>query len=151
MKRISILRILCIVGIIAVISVYSLSLSLASGTSKDIPSTVSKSSISMPVLRGDRWQKMTNDEKVSFIWGAGHVINIEEELMQKIKKLKRDSFVTKAYQGMAGVSMQEIVNRLDNFYKANPDRLEMPVFDVIWDTMIKPNIRTGIAGRPLEK
>jgi len=149
-RQLSVLRILCMIGIIVGISFW-LSFSVASETTKDIPSAISKSSISMPVLRGDLWQKMTNDEKVSFIWGAGHVINIEEELMQKIKKLRRDSFVTKAYEGMAGVSMQELVKRLDEFYKSNPDKLEMPVFDVIWDIMIKPNVKTGIAGRPLTK
>ena len=148
MKHISVLRILCIFGIIAGISVYSLSLSNASGTTKE---AVSKSSISMPVLKGDVWQRMTNDEKVSFMWGAGHVINIEEELMNEIKDLKRDSFVTKAYEGMSGMSMQEIVNRLDDFYKKNPDKIEMPVFDVIWDQMITPKIKSGIAGRPLEQ
>jgi hypothetical protein len=152
MKGAAVVRIFCVAVIVVSISVFPISLSPAAAKAKgDIPASVQKSTVSMPVLKGDLWQKMTNDEKVAFIWGAGHVINIEVELMHKIKKLRRDSFVTKAYEGIAGLSMQEIVNRLDEFYKDHPDKLDMPVFDVIWDTMIKPHIKTGIAGWPLKR
>ena len=56
----------------------------------------------------------------------------------------------KVVEGMADMPMNDIVPEIDNFYKANPDKLNMSVAAVIWDTMIKPNIKTGIAGRPLE-
>jgi hypothetical protein len=48
------------------------------------------------------------------------------------------------------VPMNDIVPKIDNFYKTNPDKLNMSVTGVLWDIMIKPNIKTGIAGRPLE-
>ena len=52
-------------------------------------------SLGMPVLKGDVWQKMTHDSKVAFIWGFGHVVSIEQHLMEKFPELKRDSFVAK--------------------------------------------------------
>lgn len=151
MKRNNVLRVLCVIGILAVFMTGA-SLSYSAEKAKgDIPKEVAKSSITMPVLKGDVWQKMTNDEKVSFIWGAGHVINIEVELMQEVPKLKCASFSAKANEAIAGISMQDIVNNLDGYYKANPEKLSVPVFDVIWGTMIKPQLKTGIAGRPLSK
>ncbi len=108
-------------------------------------------SLGMPVLTGDLWQKMTPDSKVAFIWGFGHVVTIEQHLMDKYPELKRDSFVPKVVEGMADIPMNEVVARVDNYYSANPDRIKEPVTKVIWDTMIKPNIKTGIAGRPLTK
>jgi len=108
-------------------------------------------SLGMPVLKGDLWQKMTHDSKVSFVWGFGHVVSIEFYLMEKFPELRRDSFVSKVVEGMANTPMNEVVDRVDRYYVMHPDQIEKPVTNVLWDTMIKPNIKTGIAGRPLNK
>jgi hypothetical protein len=107
-------------------------------------------SLGMPVLKGDLWKKMTHDEKVAFIWGFGHVVSIEHSLMEKFPELKRDSFVAKAVVGMDNTPMNEVVSRVDRYYEMHPEDIEKPVTSVLWDTMIKPNIKTGIAGRPLK-
>jgi hypothetical protein len=108
-------------------------------------------SLGVPILTGDLWQKMDNDSKVAFIWGFGHVVTIEHHLMAKYPELKRDSFVPKVVEGMANIPMNEVVARVDKYYSANPDQIMEPVTRVIWTTMIRPNVKTGIAGRPLPK
>jgi hypothetical protein len=107
-------------------------------------------SLGMPVLKGDLWKKMTHDEKVAFIWGFGHVVSIEYYLMEKFPELKRDSFVAKAVVGMDNTPMNEVVARVDRYYDMHPEDFEKPVTSVLWDTMIRPNIKTGIAGQPLK-
>jgi len=107
-------------------------------------------SLGMPVLKGDLWKKMSHDEKVAFIWGFGHVVSIEYSLMEKFPELKRDSFVAKAVVGMDNTPMNEVVDRVDRYYEMHQEDLDKPVTSVLWDTMIKPNIKTGIAGRPLK-
>jgi hypothetical protein len=111
----------------------------------------------MPLLKGAQWQRIEPDTKVAFIWGAAHVVLIEKILMEDIPELKRDSFVTKVVEARAakvsaGTSMtiNEVVSTIDQYYKDHPDQLETPVMRVIWDVIIKPNIKTGIAGRPLK-
>lgn len=108
-----------------------------------------EATLGMPVLKGDIWQKMTPDSKAAFIWGVGHVVAIEQHLMEKYPELKTENFCSKAANGMADIPMNEVVSRIDNFYNANPDELEKPVMSVLWATSIRPNIKTGIAGRPL--
>lgn len=108
-------------------------------------------SLGVPILTGDLWQKMTHDCKVAFIWGFGHVVTIEQNLMDKFPELKRDSYVAKVVEGMADIPMNDVVARVDQYYSANPDQIKEPVTTVMWDTMIKPNIKKGIAGRPLKK
>lgn len=107
--------------------------------------------LGMPVLKGDVWQKMTHDSKIAFVWGFGHVVSIEQNLMEKFPELKRDSFVTKVVEGMADIPMETVIAQVDGYYDANPSKIETPVTNVIWDLMIKPNIKTGIAGRSLIK
>ncbi len=108
-------------------------------------------SLGMPVLTGDLWQNMTHDCKVAFIWGFGTVVSIEQYLMEKYPDLKRDSFVPKVVEGMADIPMKDVVARVDQYYSSNPNKIKEPVTNVIWDVMIKPNIKTGIAGRPVTK
>ena len=104
----------------------------------------------MPLFTGHVWQKASRDEKVAFIWGASHVVTIEQALMAEFEQLRVENFSAKAVEGMPGVTMNEIVRKVDEFYAANPDKLEEPVIAVVWDVLIEPNINTGIAGRPIE-
>lgn len=107
--------------------------------------------LGMPILKGELWQKMTYDSKIAFIWGFGHVVSIEQYLMEKFPELNRDSFVAKVVEGMTDVPMETVIVKVDEYYNENPQKIETPVTNVIWDVMIKPNIKTGIAGRPLDK
>lgn len=102
------------------------------------------------LLRGDVWQLMSEDEKVAFIWGASQVVIVEQALMDQIPELKVENFSAKVVEGSARKPMNETVDVIDAFYAANPDKLELSVMRVVWDELIKPNIKTGIAGRSLE-
>jgi hypothetical protein len=46
--------------------------------------------------------------------------------------------------------MNEVVARVDRYYEMHPNEIDKPVTSVLWDTMIRPNIKTGIAGHPLK-
>ncbi len=108
-----------------------------------------KEEIKAPLLTGKTWVQMSQDQKSAYIWGAGDIIDLEQEIMEIYPELKRDSFVTKAVEGIGDVKISDIVSTVDSYYKANPDKIELSVIRVVWDTMIKPNIKTGIAGKPL--
>jgi len=105
----------------------------------------------MPVLKGNIWVAMTPESKLAFIWGAGHVVTIEQVLMRQYPELKRESFVLKVVEAHAGstMKMNDVVAVVDTYYTENPEKLDTPVMHVIWDMMIKPNIKTGIAGQPI--
>lgn len=106
----------------------------------------------MPVLKGDTWMAMDENSKIAFIWGVGHVITIEQVIMEQYPDQKRDTFVMKVVEASnaSPATMTQVAAAIDKFYTENPDKLDMPVMAVIWDTMVKPNITTGIAGQPLK-
>ena len=109
-----------------------------------------KEEIKAPLLTGKTWINMSQDQKSAYIWGAGDIIDLEQELMEIYPELKRDSFVTKSVEGIGDVTINDIVSTVDSFYRENPDQVNLSVIRVIWDTMIKSNIKTGIAGKPLQ-
>ncbi len=104
----------------------------------------------MPLLTGIEWQKAVQAEKVGFVWGICHVITIEQMLMEKFPSLKVQNFSAKAAEGLAGAKLNDIVLAVDGYYAANPANLDAPVIRVIWDVLIKPKLKTGIAGNPLQ-
>ena len=108
-----------------------------------------KEEIKAPLLTGNTWIIMSQDQKTAYIWGAGDIVDLEQEIMEIYPELKRESFVTKAVEGIGDVTINDIVSTVDAFYKDNPDQVNLSVIRVVWDTMIKPNIKTGIAGKPL--
>ena len=112
-------------------------------------SVLAKEEIKAPLLTGKTWINMSQDQKAAYIWGAGDIIDLEQEIMEIYPELKRESFVTKAVEGIGDVKINDIVSIVDSFYKDNPDKANLSVIRVIWDMMIKPNIKTGIAGKPL--
>jgi hypothetical protein len=111
----------------------------------------------MPLCKGTHWQQAKSDTKVAFIWGAAHVILIENILMKEVPELQRENFSAKVAESRqtriksgSTMTINEVVQMIDQFYKDHPDQLEKPVMRVLWDIGIKPNLKTGFAGRPLK-
>lgn len=104
----------------------------------------------MPMLTGSIWQNASRENKVAFVWGICHVITVEKALVEKLPSLKVENFSAKASEGLAGLKINDIVSGVDEHYRANPSRIEVPVVQVIWDALIKPRLQTGIAGHPLQ-
>jgi hypothetical protein len=102
------------------------------------------------LLKGDVWVTMNQDQKVAYIWGAGNVVDLEQELMTLLPELKVENFSAKAAEGIGDVTIDEIIAGVDSFYRTNPDKLDQSVIRVIWHNIIRPNLTTGIAGRPLQ-
>jgi hypothetical protein len=105
----------------------------------------------MPLLRGNTWLKMTQDEKVAFVWGMGHIITMERERIELYPALKKESFVAKLAQGLAGVPMNEVVGAVDQYYKENPDKTAEPVIKVIWEKLVKPKLSGNDTNPPEAK
>jgi hypothetical protein len=116
-----------------------------------VPPEVGTQSMEMPVLTGTEWQGLSRDAKLAFIWGVGHVVTIEEHVVQRHPELAKPDFPTKLAEGLRGMPMNAIVDRVDAYYKTNPGALTQPVMRVIWRQLVKPKLKSGIANRPLEK
>ncbi len=101
----------------------------------------------MPVLKGDTWVNMNQNEKISFLWGAGHVLTIQYVLKQKYpEQIKDDIFLTKIVEARENkpMTMNEVSKHVDDFYSKNPDKHDTPVMEVIWEETIVPNLtQTG--------
>lgn len=94
----------------------------------------------MPLLRGVMWLKMTQDEKVAFVWGIGHVVTMERERMGAFPEMKKESFAAKMAEGLAGIPMNNVVGAVDGFYTEHPNDVAEPVVKVMWIKFVEPKI-----------
>jgi hypothetical protein len=124
---------------------------------KDAAGVAKEAEKHMPLLKGAQWLKLDSNAKVAFIWGAAHVILIENVLMEEVPELRTQNFSAKVVEARrarvsAGTAMtiNQMISAIDQYYKDHPDKLEVPVLGVIWDVGVKPHLKTGIAGRPLK-
>ena len=155
MKRIKLTQI-CFLFLACMVFVSWTTQALGQGA-KDAAAVGKEAEQYMPLCKGVQWQKMDPNSKVAFIWGAAHVILIEAVLMEEVPELRRENFSAKVVESRqerkrAGTAMtiNQIVSAIDQYYKEHPDQLGTPVMLVIWNVGVKPNLKTGIAGRPLK-
>ena len=146
MKVSTVTRICCLLAVLA---------GLGGGTAfaadeMKTPDT-SKELKEMPVLTGEQWQSLQPETKIAFIWGIGHVVTIEEHVIQRHPELQRKGFVAKLAEGLRGVPMKTIVQDIDGYYRRNPDDLDLPVMRVIWSQLVRPKLTSGIADSPITK
>jgi hypothetical protein len=101
------------------------------------------------VLKGDLWTTASRDSKIAFVWGVCSMIEVERIAMEMTPAIKVRNVSAVAAEGLKSLPMNDIVRTVDEYYKANPANLDVPVLQIIWDKMVLPMVRTGVAGRPL--
>jgi len=127
------------------VSIFTVVMLCAFVSSSHAQTTMEQVAQDMPVLKGDTWVKMSDDEKISFIWGVGHVVSIQEVLGRDNEGLKKHNvFVNKVIEAheTKAMTMSEVSAQVDNFYKENPDKLDTSVMEVIWTESIVPRLKT---------
>ena len=151
MRKAKVARNLVVAVAVVVIVISSIYVMSAESGKEAIGKDLGKT-IGMPILTGELWQKMEGDAKVAFIWGLWHTVAVEHFLMDKYPDLKKDNFSSKVIEGSekSALTMNQMVALVDQYYQANPDHIDKPVVGVLWHTVVRPNITTGIAGRPLK-
>ncbi len=123
----------------------------ASGEKLDAREYPVLSQSDVAVLKGDLWTTASRDSKVAFVWGMCSMIEAERIAMEMIREIKVRNISAVAAEGLKNVSMNDMVRAVDDYYRANPANLDVPVLRIIWDTMIVPKVQTGVAGRPLQQ
>jgi hypothetical protein len=96
------------------------------------------------VVTGKHWVDSTEREKKAFLIGMGTIIEIEQEVQSKNPTSeKARSFIPTFVAGLSQYSITDVMNELDNWYQANPDKLDRPVIEVIWSELVMPNVESS--------
>ena len=90
---------------------------------------------------GEHWSKATDTERRAYVLGILNMAMVEYQLTGPNPKHR--TTVPKLVKALDGMAVPQIVETVDAYYKANPDKQQEPIIEVIWFQMVAP--KTGPA------
>jgi hypothetical protein len=90
------------------------------------------------VVTGEHWQNSAEEQKRAFLLGAATIIEVEKEMQGSTPPADDESAIPVLVRGLSPLTLTEIMERLDQYYASNPDKLSVPVIRVVYFEMAKP-------------
>lgn len=109
---------------------------------------------SCPTVTLQNWQASNRNEKLAFLFGLATMLELEKEWQYKTPLPIDRSLNSSWVRGLDGVTIGQMLQTVDNFVAANPDKLNMSVLEVLGRTYVKPRLtrqETEIAARRVEE
>jgi len=91
-----------------------------------------------PDVDGKVWMNSTEQEKESFLYGASSAIVLEYHVRNKHSE-EPSRFVRGWVEALKDMTWAELSNKVDMYYRNNPEKMHRHVFEVIWHEIIVPN------------
>jgi len=95
----------------------------------------------LQIVNGEHWVGADLDEKRAYLFGVGNVLEIEQAMAgDDYASLRGRSIVPVLLDGLSGLSIADLVTRLDRFYADHPDQTKRPVLEVLYIEMALPRM-----------
>ncbi len=105
------------------------------------PSQPAPAKIDLSFPDGEKWSAATEREKMAYLLGIRDMASAEYQLTGP--NPKRRTLVEKLVESLDGMTLRQIMEKVDAYYKANPDRQKQTIFEVVWFQLVVP--KTGPA------
>ena len=87
---------------------------------------------------GVHWMKSTEVEKQSYVLGILNMAMVEYQLTGAAPRHRTS--VPGLVKGLEGMTVFQVVDALNDYYKANPGNQQKPVIEAIWGQVVKPRL-----------
>lgn len=104
----------------------------------DTAAPVAPTQIDLSLPDGADWTPATEREKLAYLLGLRDMAAVEYQLIGP--KPKHRTATAKWVQALDGMTLRQIMEAVDAYYKAHPDKQQQPVFEVVWFQMVEPKI-----------
>ncbi|HJA79157.1 hypothetical protein [uncultured Desulfovibrio sp.] len=132
-----------------IIAALALALTLAVGSAPALAAqAAAKPTNPVDQFTGHVWLQTSRDNKAAFLFGVETAITVEYFVNSKVaekaaKEGKAPSSNLSRFEkgwmtAMKEYSRDQIIEKIDAWYAANPDKQDIPVMNVIWFSLIKP-------------
>ena len=85
---------------------------------------------------GEHWSNATDTERRAYVLGILNMAMVEYQLSGPNPKHR--TTVAKMVKALDGMAVPQIVETVDAYYKANPEKQQQPIIEVIWFQMVAP-------------
>jgi hypothetical protein len=93
----------------------------------------------VPLADGELWSKSSRLEKVAYIIGVGNLMVVEFLYQEGAKQKPSDdqTIIQRLYDAADGITLDGMIERIDQWYKTHPDQMKEPVLVVIWNELVE--------------
>ena len=98
----------------------------------------------VPLADGKLWTESTQPEKVAYIVGLNNYMVMEyvSQVEDGNPPPTSDQSPTPEFwKGSEGVTINQAIAALDDFYAKNPGKMETPCIVVLWNELIEPRLK----------
>lgn len=88
------------------------------------------------IPNGEHWAKGTETERRAYLLGILNMAMIEYQLSGPNPKHR--TTVAKLITALDGTAVPQLAEKVDSYYKANPDQQKRSIFEVIWFEIVAP-------------
>ena len=90
---------------------------------------------------GPMWKASAGPVKRAYLIGIGNYLNVEYAYQKKYGPPKDDQTTAqRMYEGFEDLTLDQVTERIDKWYEANPSKLDTAVLEVIWIDMVERNL-----------
>ena len=95
----------------------------------------------VPFVAGEAWLKTAAPLKRAYLIGVANLMSVEYAFqMETGPPPDKQTTIRRLFEEIDDISLDETVDRIDQWYKKHPDKMDMTVLEVIWVDMVRPNL-----------
>jgi hypothetical protein len=93
----------------------------------------------VPLADGELWSKSSRPEKKAYIVGISNMMVVEYLYQEGAKQKPSDdqTIIQRLYDAADGITLDGMIERIDQWYKTHPDQMKEPVLVVIWNELVE--------------
>lgn len=97
-----------------------------------------------PMVTGKQWTESDDSLKKAYLLGMANLLQVERAYQQHKKERgpsDKQSLVPRIAKGLQNETLDSVRVTLDNWYAANPSRLDRPVVETLWYEIVVPGTK----------
>ena len=91
------------------------------------------------LINGNHWVESDEKAKIGYLYGLENFAEVEQAMHGDNVPADDASLVPVLVRGLSGKSVEDVMEELDAFYAAHPEKLERPVLETIYLELALPN------------
>jgi len=95
----------------------------------------------VPMITGEQWVKSSEQIKKVYLIGIANAYQVEAAYYGSKPPSDEQSLIPRFGRGLKGQSLDSVRERLNQWYAANPDRVNRPILETIWFEMVVPGLQ----------
>ncbi|MBO9331812.1 hypothetical protein C1I89_01820 [Achromobacter pulmonis] len=94
-----------------------------------------------PILTGQQWSQSDPNLKKAYLLGMANLLQVEQAYQRRHAPTDAQSLVPRFAKGLQTQTLDSVRESLDNWYAANPTRMDRPVVETLWFEIVVPGTK----------